>query len=85
MSQEQTPLQQKIEELTYEYSNVHYERGDIDEIGFAIALAQYIKEEIVPEESIVEYGTDELEQQYWDRGHNACRSKVVDKFKEMGI
>jgi hypothetical protein len=81
----QTPIQNKIIEITSQMvrSDIQYSFTD----GL-LALAQYLKEEIVPEEKpIYRNATNSRDKEIFDRsmGFNDCRSKVVDKFKEMGM
>lgn len=72
---QKTKLEEKIEELK---TNIRL-GGELD--ANFLALAHYIKEEVMPEEK--------RRDDDWSRdqtiGFNACRSEVVDKFKELGI
>lgn len=48
-----------------------------------ISLIKMIVESIKSEKVEVEYGTPELEQQYWDRGFNSALDTISSKLKEL--
>lgn len=71
----QTPIQKKIEELV--------NNGDQSWEESMFALAQYIKEEVVPEE--IQNNPLVKDEKSYITGLVTMRNQVVDKFKEMGI
>ena len=92
---QQTPLQQEIKDWEEEYKE-KFGLCDKDskdcrcslELKFIRNLlknyASYIKEQTVPEEKKIGYSSASEEIPFRG-GYNACRQKVVDKFKELGL